>query len=99
MLANQEANVDRHIDADWLHMRQALGNRIRDLRIQKGWSQQRLAADAGTRQAKVSLLETGRIEPELGLVFRIARTFELSITELFPADGQSARSPGRRRQR
>jgi putative transcriptional regulator len=42
--------------------------RIRELREAKGWSQSRLAAEASTRQATISELETGtsrRIEIQL----------------------------------
>ncbi len=82
MLSNQAANTSDPVDTDWLNMRLALGSRIRKLRIEKSWSQQELADNAGTRQAKVSRLETGQIEPELGLVFRIARTLDTSVTDL-----------------
>jgi|GEM_PF-3037669 transcriptional regulator with XRE-family HTH domain len=95
MLVDQAPKADPHVDGDWLAVRQALGTRIRTLRMNRNWSQQKLADSAGTRQAKVSLLESGRIEPELGLVYRIARTFEVTIPELF--GGEETRKRGRPR--
>ena len=58
---------------------------IRELRNLKGWSQTRLAAEAGLdRPATISELETGKKDnPELSTLMKIAAALGVSVRELF----------------
>ena len=51
-----------------------------------GWSQARLAEELGVSRQTVISIERGRFDPSLPLAFRIARTFECSIEEVFVPD-------------
>ena len=61
----------------------AFGLSIRDLRKQQGLSQELLAAEAGLDRAFLSQVETGRKQPSLLTIFRLASALKLDVSELF----------------
>jgi len=65
-------------------------NQLRQLRAQRGWSQQGLAQKLEVSRQSVNAIETGKYDPSLPLAFRIAELFGLPIEEIFV-------SPSRRR--
>ncbi|MGX7894600.1 helix-turn-helix transcriptional regulator [Tsuneonella sp. HG222] len=60
-----------------------MNNRIRELRAAKGWSQGDFAEVLQVSRQTVNALENGRYDPSLPLAFSIARTFGLTIEEVF----------------
>lgn len=65
-------------------------NRLRVLRAEREWSQADLAVKLGVSRQTVNSIETGKYDPSLPLAFTIARTFGLTIEEVFlpePAEG------------
>lgn len=58
-------------------------NRLRDLRAERGWSQQDLATQLGVSRQSVNAIETGKYDPSLPLAFRIARLFGQPIETIF----------------
>ena len=61
-----------------------IGNRIRRLRFDHDeMTQQELAHSVGCTRQTIILLEQGRYGPSLALAFRIARTFGLTVDEVF----------------
>lgn len=60
-----------------------MNNRLRNLRAERGWSQQTLAEKLEVSRQSVNAIETGKYDPSLPLAFRIARTFGLRIEEIF----------------
>ncbi|MBU6318949.1 MAG: helix-turn-helix transcriptional regulator [Alphaproteobacteria bacterium] len=58
-------------------------NRLRLLRAERGLSQADLALALGVSRQTVNAVETGRFDPSLPLAFAIARTFSLTIEEIF----------------
>ena len=60
-----------------------MNNRLKGLRAERDWSQADLADQLGVSRQTVNALETGRYDPSLPLAFRIARTFDLAIEEIF----------------
>lgn len=58
-------------------------NRLKDLRADRGWSQQDLAHRLEVSRQSVNAIETGRYDPSLPLAFRIAALFDLRIEEIF----------------
>ena len=58
-------------------------NRLRPLRAQRGWSQQKLAERLEVSRQSVNAIETGKYDPSLPLAFRIAELFSLPIEEIF----------------
>lgn len=58
-------------------------SRLRDLRAERGWSQQDLADRLEVSRQSVNAIETGRYDPSLPLAFRIADLFALPIEAIF----------------
>jgi putative transcriptional regulator len=61
----------------------AVINRLRVLRAERGWSQAELGARLDVSRQAVNAVETGKYDPSLPLAFKIARLFELPIEEIF----------------
>jgi len=66
-----------------LTLRDAMNNRLRLLRAERGWSQAELAGRIDVSRQAVNAIETGKHDPSLSLAFRIAREFDLSIEQVF----------------
>jgi transcriptional regulator with XRE-family HTH domain len=64
----------------------ALGDRIRQLRKEAGWSQAELGDKTGTDSQRVSRYETGKITPSLDAIVRIAEALNISIDHLLIDD-------------
>jgi len=60
-----------------------MNNRLKELRAQRGWSQQALADKLEVSRQSVNAIETGKYDPSLPLAFRMARIFGLRIEEIF----------------
>ena len=61
-------------------------NRIKVLRAERDWTQERLAKELDVSRQTVNAIETGKYDPSLPLAFRIADTFGLRIEEIFLSD-------------
>jgi transcriptional regulator with XRE-family HTH domain len=69
----------------------AFGKRVRELRRDRGWTQERLAEAADLHENYVSRLETGEQEPGLFVVLRVCRAFEITPGELLAGFTAAAR--------
>ena len=58
-------------------------NRLKVLRAERNWSQQKLAEELGVSRQSVNAIETGRYDPSLPLAFQIAEVFDLAIEDIF----------------
>lgn len=58
-------------------------NQIRDLRTQKGLSQQALGDLVGASRQTINAIEQAKYAPSLELAFRIARAFDCPFEEVF----------------
>ena len=68
------------------HMRpivDIIASNIRRLRELKQLSQKQVSADSGVPQGQYSRIENGRVEPAVSTLEKLARVFEVSITEFF----------------
>jgi transcriptional regulator with XRE-family HTH domain len=63
-----------------------LARNVLRLRVHNGWSQEELARRAAMRQPRIAELESGKGNPRLDTITRIAAALDVSIDELF-ADG------------
>jgi transcriptional regulator with XRE-family HTH domain len=61
----------------------AFGLRVRQLREARGWTQERLAADAGLDRSYVAGIETGLRNPSLMAIAKLSDGFNLTLAELF----------------
>jgi len=58
-------------------------NRLRELRAERGWSQQQLAERVGVSRQTINAIETQRYDPSLPLAFKLARIFGCRIEKIF----------------
>jgi putative transcriptional regulator len=63
-----------------------MNNRLRELRAELGWSQEKLAQKLEVSRQSVNAIETGKYDPSLPLAFKIARVFKRTIEEIFIGD-------------
>lgn len=61
-------------------------NRIKVLRAERDLSQAQLADELGVARQTVVALEAGKYAPSLTLAFKISKTFQRPIEEIFEAD-------------
>jgi transcriptional regulator with XRE-family HTH domain len=61
--------------------------RLRMLREAKGLSQTKLEERIGKEDNYITRVETGRIMPPLDVIVQIAREFDMSVNDLFFAEG------------
>ena len=61
-------------------------NRLKVLRAERDWTQQRLARELGVSRQTVNAIEKGKFDPSLPLAFRIAAVFGGRIEEIFFPD-------------
>jgi transcriptional regulator with XRE-family HTH domain len=67
---------------------------VRRLRLQKGWSQNELAYHAKLAPSVISLIETGKREPNATTLRKLANALEVRIPDLFEESGPGkAQSP------
>jgi putative transcriptional regulator len=66
-----------------------LTNQVRRLRFENGqMTQQQLADRVGVTRQTIIAIESGKYAPSLPLAFRIARTFGVSVEQVFQYDEQ-----------
>lgn len=58
-------------------------NRLKILRAERDWTQERLAQELDVSRQTVNAIEKGKFDPSLPLAFKAARLFGLSIEEIF----------------
>jgi putative transcriptional regulator len=67
-----------------------VNNHLRDLRGERGWSQQELAERLDVSRQSVNAIETGRYDPSLPLAFKIAELFGLAIEQVFTSPSRES---------
>jgi transcriptional regulator with XRE-family HTH domain len=67
-----------------------LGQRVRELRAAKGWTQETLAGECGFDRSYVSGLEVGRRNPTYLKLLKLAKTLDTPLLTLLDLD-RSAR--------
>ena len=59
-----------------------VGKRVRNLRTDRGWSQEELADRSGVNRSYMSKVELGKSDVSLSVLHKIARTLGISLAEL-----------------
>jgi putative transcriptional regulator len=62
-------------------------NRIKELRIARGWTQEQLAEAVGVSRQSINSIERERYVPSLRLALTFARVFGCSTEEIFTLNG------------
>jgi putative transcriptional regulator len=60
-----------------------LHNRVKELRIERGWTQQELAERVGVSRQSINSIERQRYEPSLTLALKFARVFGRPTDAIF----------------
>lgn len=58
-------------------------NKIKELRLKSGLTQEALADKVGVRRETIVFLEQGKYNPSLQLAYHIAQVFRLRIEDIF----------------
>ncbi len=61
---------------------ETLAERLKELRMEKGIGQNRLAKELGLSNASISYWENGKQEPSASAIFKLANFFEVSADYL-----------------
>ena len=69
-------------------LKQLFGRRVRELRKERGLSQEQLAARAGLHYTYLGGIERGERNPALVNIGKIARALDVEPRELFPGDSR-----------
>ncbi len=62
-------------------------NRVKDLRTERGWTQQDLADKVGVSRQSIISIERERYIPSLPLALVFARVFRLPVESIFTTEG------------
>jgi putative transcriptional regulator len=65
-----------------------MGNRVRELRTARTWSQADLGERLAVSRQAVNAIENGKHDPSLSLAFKIARLFGESVDSIFDQEDQ-----------
>jgi transcriptional regulator with XRE-family HTH domain len=63
-------------------MQQQVCQRVKEMRRQKAWTLEQLASLSGVSRSMLSQIERGGANPTLGVAFRIARAFGVTLADL-----------------
>lgn len=67
-----------------------LCRRLKELRMERGWSLDALGNASGVSRSMLSQIERNRANPTLAVAFRIARAFGMSLGELVETPGATS---------
>jgi transcriptional regulator with XRE-family HTH domain len=68
-----------------------LGRAVREARRQRGMTQETLALETGLGRKSVWQIESGRREPRVGTLYRIAGVLDVSVAALLAAAEEQVR--------
>jgi putative transcriptional regulator len=66
-----------------------INNRIKELRTERGWTQQQLAEAVGVSRQSINSIERDRYVPSLQLALMFARVFGVTTDEIFTLEDPS----------
>lgn len=64
-------------------MEHAIQNRVKELRVERDWTQQQLADAVGVSRQSINSIERNRYVPSLSLALTFARVFACSTDAIF----------------
>ena len=68
---------------------QTIANRVKELRIALGWTQEQLAQAAGVSRQSINSIERDRYVPSLELALIFARIFSCPTDQIFQLESKS----------
>lgn len=64
-----------------MDIKKAFSLTLKRVRLQKGWSQEGIALEAGISRSYISDLERGKAEPGIMMIFRICDVLQIKPSE------------------
>ncbi len=64
-------------------------NRVKELRVERGWTQQELAEAVGVSRQSINSIERNRYVPSLALALTFARIFACATDRIFTLETSS----------
>lgn len=71
-------------------MNQMIGQRLREIRTQRGLSQRKLAKLSGVANATISQIEAGKLNPTVGMLKRVLDGVPTNLSEFFSDEPETA---------
>lgn len=68
-----------------------LGQQLRTLRTERGWTLSELSEQADVSEAYLSRLECGERQPSLAVLFNLARVYGVSLPDLFGSTSENSK--------
>lgn len=81
-----------------MRLEECLGEVLRAARKERGLSQEKLAGAAEIERNYVSLIELGRSSPSIGMLFKLCKALDLSLSDLLAQVEQQMRVGQKKRQ-
>ena len=72
----------------WLYMADII-NRVKELRLDRGWTQEQLAQATGVSRQSINSIERNRYVPSLELALMFARIFSCPTDQIFELEKPS----------
>ena len=72
-----------------LDMSEKITNRVKELRGERGWTQQELATAVGVSRQSINSIERNRYVPSLPLALKFAEVFECATDAIFTLEEKS----------
>jgi len=72
-----------------LYMTPTITNRVKELRVSQGWTQEQLALAAGVSRQSINSIERNRYVPSLELALTFARIFSCPTDNIFHLERRS----------
>ena len=69
-------------------MGDTISNRVKELRGERGWTQQELAEAVGVSRQSINSIERNRYTPSLPLALKFAQVFERPTEDIFSLEEQ-----------
>ena len=66
-----------------LYILPTVTNRIKELRVERGWTQEELAQRAEVSRQSINSIERNRYVPSLELALEFGRIFAMPVNEIF----------------
>ncbi len=71
-----------------LYMEHSITNRVKELRMVSGWTQEQLAQAAGVSRQSINSIERNRYVPSLELALTFARIFAIPTDQIFQLENK-----------
>ena len=75
-----------------LDMEDTIRNRVKELRLRRGWTQQQLADAVGVSRQSINSIERNRYVPSLSLALTFSRIFACPTDEIFVLEMKHVRA-------